>query len=402
VSVMMKRSVISVVIVGSLGVLGWWWMRFSREKSQVAHDDRVSNHVPVRPPEMKSAVVSVSKESLAKNVAGLPSGRNEISKMLEHALSVLGRGQQGESDLLLEQLDRMLADGRGNADASIAAILTFLQTGQDAPTGKGFAVGEKGALTRATTLRVYLMNKLGLLSRETGGEAALGVAREVLGSFGSADEWAVSMRNVAWFDKNGREFLQNRVSAMLGHAEWCDSPSVGMLEAFDVIVHTGAVALVPELSRLVAVQDSPLARASSVALDRLASHDARELTVLLNQQPQLLASTPLQRADLFAHADLKISAQREQLEVYLLRTDVSAGERQKFLASLVQSGRFVSYNLVTPLIPPESPIEARERLQTLMRTVNEWKNDARFKGLAGELGALENKLNRIISEIAAE
>jgi hypothetical protein len=402
VSLMMKRFVIFVVIVGSLGVSGWWWMRFSREKSQVIHDDRVSNHVPVRPPEMKSAVVSVSKESLAKNVAGLPSGRNEISKMLEHALSVLGRGQQGESDILLEQLDRMLADGRGNADASIAAILTFLQTGQDAPTGKGFAVGEKGALTQATTLRVYLMNKLGLLSRETGGEAALGVAREVLGSFGSADEWAVSMRNVAWFDKNGREFLQNRVSAMLGHAEWCDSPSVGMLEAFDVIVHTGAVALVPELSRLVAVQNSPLARASSVALDRLASHDARELTVLLNQQPQLLASTPLQRADLFAHADLKISAQREQLEVYLLRTDVSAGERQKFLASLVQSGRFVSYNLVTPLIPPESPIEARERLQTLMRTVNEWKDDARFKGLTSELGTLENKLNRIISEIAAE
>jgi hypothetical protein len=398
----MKRTFISITIVGSLGVMAWFWMRSPTASSQLDDGKRASSHPPVRSSKIASNVVAEGENDRVRSDSTDSRSRDEISKMLVRALSVMQQGKPEDIDLLLAQLDVMLAGGRADNDLSIAAILAFLQTGQDAPTGKGFVVGDKGALTQATTLRVYLMNKLGLLCRDTGGAAALGVAREVLASFGSVDEWAVSMRNVAWFDPSSREFLQDRASAMLGHREWSDSPSAGMLEAFDVIVHSGAVALVPELSRLVAVRDSPLARASSVALDRLASHDARELTTLLNQQPQLLASSPLQRADLFAHADLRISAQREQLELYLLRQDVSAPERQKFLASLIQSGRFVSYNLVTPLIPPESPDEAHERLQTLTRTVNEWRADARFEGLADELAVVENKLGRIIAEIAAE
>src|SRR5690606_11132264 len=110
---------------------------------------------------------------------------------------------------------------------------------------------------------------------------------------------------------------------MLRHPRWQAHPSTGMLEAFDVIVHTGSMKAVPELARQISLQDPVLGRASGVALDRLATFHALELTTLLNGNRDLLATTPLLRADLFAHADLSVPEQRAQLETYLLRPDVA-------------------------------------------------------------------------------
>jgi hypothetical protein len=398
----MKHAFIYIITIGSLAVAGWWWLRPSQASSLISHQTETSRRPPAQTPKAAPPIVDNEESKSKRSMSEIAHDEHAIAEILQQSLHVMRQGKQDDTDLQLALLDKTFTGGKGDTNLQIAAILVFLQTGENAPTGKGFVVGEMGALTQATTLRVYLMNKLGLLCRETGGIAALEMAHDVLVDFGSADEWAVSMRNVAWFDPSSREFLQNRVSAMLGHMPWRDSPSAGMLEAFDVIVHTGAVAMVPELSRLSAAVDSPLARASNVVLDRLASRDAYELTTLLNQQPELLATAPLHRAGLFAHANLKDPGQREQVEIYLLRRDVSTQERQKFLASLIQSGQFVSYNLVTPLVPPESPELARQRLQILTQIVGAWQVDNRFEGLASEFQIMDQKLDRIRSEIANE
>lgn len=328
--------------------------------------------------------------------------RDQTSWSLASALEAMRRGKPADIEAALAGLDKVLGGRQGNTEAEIAAILEFLRTGQDAVTGRGFVIGDGGVLTESTTLRVYLMDKLGQLSREVGSEAALGVAREVLQSFGSADEWAVSMRNIAWADPASREFLQDRIAAMLNHQEWREQPSTGMLESFDVIVHTGAMVTVPDLSRLVSVQNSPLARAASVALDRLSDQKGLELTSLLNQQPELLSEAPLLRADLFAHADLGMPEQRIQLENYLLRPDVNASERGKFFSSLIQTGQFLSDNLITPAVSAETPDQAGARLDLLTRTVNGWLRDDRLSNLNGELTTLGAKVNRIIDEVATD
>ncbi|RYD65265.1 MAG: hypothetical protein EOP84_32080 [Verrucomicrobiaceae bacterium] len=233
-------------------------------------------------------------------------------------------------------------------------------------------------------------------------QAALEVAREILSSFGSADEWAISMRNVAWSDSDSSAFLAEKVNAMIRHPQWSDDPSTGMLEAFDVVVHTGTMEAVPELGRLISLPASPLGRASGVALDRLGASHPLELTSLLNQQPELLSANPMVRADLFAHADLGVPEQRRQLESYLLRPDVKAPEREKFFSSLIQTGQFVSHNLITPFVAPEEPAQAGERLEVLTRTVNEWMRDDRFRSFASELSDLGATVNAIIDEISAD
>lgn len=344
----------------------------------------------------------VEKSPTSPGAPGMKEEQTEIARLLARALDALRRGKQADADEALAQLTRIFGSGRDHAQSDIAAILEFLRSGQDAPTGKGFVVGKGGILDESTTLRVYLMDQLGRLSREAGSSAAADVARETLQQFGSPDEWAISMRNVAWLDPESRGFLQDRVNAMIHHAEWRDQPSAGMLEAFDVIVHSGAMVTVPELSQWVTATDSPLARASGVALDRLAASSALDLTTLLNRQPDLLSAAPLERADLFAHADLANAEQRAQLENYLLRSDVGLRERKKFFSGLIQTGRFVSNNLLTPYVPPETPEEAGARLETLTKTINGWMREPRFAPLSGELAALGNKVNRIVDEMDAD
>ncbi|MES2661272.1 MAG: hypothetical protein V4689_21815 [Verrucomicrobiota bacterium] len=393
----MKRSLLVSAALLALVGLAWWLGRPERS-TRPADEVRISNH---RPPEV-GAHSPAHEGNPSSADSRMTAGKDEINRLLSQTLAAMRQRDQPEIDRLLASLDRMLGGDGNNTAAAIAAILEFLRSGQDAPTGHGFVITEGGVLSESTTLRVYLMDKLGLLSREAGGGAALEVAHEILQQFGSADEWAVSMRNVAWFDSASSGFLQKRVDAMLNHPAWRDRPTTGMLEAFDIIVHSGALVTVPELGKLVSTPDTPLARASGVALDRLASQHALELTSLLNQQPELLSNAPQQRAGLFAHADLGVPEQRQQLENYLLRPDVIASERKKFFSSLVQSGRFVSHNLVTPFVPPETPAQAGARLETLTRTVNEWMRDPRFTTLHGELATLGNTVNRIIDEIEAD
>jgi hypothetical protein len=116
----------------------------------------------------------------------------------------------------------------------------------------------------------------------------------------------------------------------------------------------------------------------------------------------LLADTPLQRADLFAHANLGDAAQRQQAEAYLLRPDLGREERQEYLASLVQNGQFISNNLVTPMTPPESPEDAGNRLNLLSGTINNWLADGRFSHLHGDLREIGNTINGIHDEIAGD
>ena len=392
---MKKLLLISTAVLALIGAASWFGVdRYVRTATPAAVGGSASQTSP-------DAVDFASVEP-RKTKSPMSSARDPISQLLSSALVTMRQGKPADVEAVLSRLDEALGGGRGNVEATITAILEFLKTGQDAATGRGFIIGEGGVLTESTSLRVYLMDKLGQLSREVGSEAALVVAREILQSFGSADEWAVSMRNVAWADPGSQEFLQDRIAAMLNHREWREQSSTGMLEAFDVIVHTGAMVTVPELDRLIAVKNSPLARASSVALDRLAGQKGLELTSLLNQQPELLSAAPLLRADLFAHADLGVPEQRTQLENYLLRSDVDASERKKFFSSLIQTGQFLSNNLITPAVSPETPDQAAARLDVLTRTVNGWLRDDRFRTLTVELTALGAKVNHIIDEVTAD
>ena len=82
----------------------------------------------------------------------------EITQLLNQVLTVLRGGDAAAISQALAQLDEVFAGKHHDTGAGIAAILAFLESGQDAATGEGFLVGAGGILTEATTLRVFLMD----------------------------------------------------------------------------------------------------------------------------------------------------------------------------------------------------------------------------------------------------
>ncbi|RYD32881.1 MAG: hypothetical protein EOP85_21300, partial [Verrucomicrobiaceae bacterium] len=361
---MKKRPLLSLALLAAAGIALWWggsfWSKPAPRQGQSVEAE-VETSEAARLPE---AVPRPSERSDFPSASAPSSGRESVTKAIREALEVMRAGDPVEIERVLAGLDEAFGRVRDPAGA-IAAIMEFLNSGADASTGMGFVVGQEGRLAEATTLRVYLMDQLGRLCRESGSPEASEMGREILRDFGSSDEWAVSLRNVAWTDPDSGAFLEERVNAMIRHPQWQENPTAGLLEAFDVIVHTGSMNAVPELARMVALPDSPVGRASGVALDRLAGSSPLALTSLLNAEPELMSATPMARADLFAHADLAVPEQRAQMEDYLLRPDVELPEREKFLSSLIQTGRFVSHNLITPFVPPEEPAQAERRLEVL-------------------------------------
>jgi hypothetical protein len=276
---------------------------------------------------------------------------------------------------------------------SIAAITEFLKSGRDAPTGQEFIPGSGGELAGAPTLRVFLMDVLGTLNKQTRSGEAAAVAREVLQTKNSADEWAISLRNVAWQEPQSTGFLAGKMRELLRHEAWLKEPSGGMLEAFDVIVYTKDSSFVSDLAELGAGTNETLQRASAVALDRLSESAPLEVMNHLNSNPALLSDRPFARADYFTKADLSIPAQRQAVELYLSRADVTADEKSKLLKGLLTPGSFISDNLLTESAPPPEDSDAR-RLEVLQKTTADWLKAQRFPQISSDLQQLNSLLQQ--------
>lgn len=275
----------------------------------------------------------------------------------------------------------------GDPASVIPAIRAFLATGKDVSTGDGFEIGEGGALRRAPTLRLLLLDVLGQLSRKAQTADAAEVSKEILSHKKSSDEWAVAMRNVAWTDSQSRPYLASKFAEMLRYDSWRDDPSSGFLEAFDVAVFSGSAAVMDPLDEALRAPIPDLQRAAAVALDRLAESAPLEVMQKLNSQPQMFADYPFLRADWFAKADLRDPAQRAAFETYLARPDVTFEEKDKALKALAAPGQFVSENLITA---PPAPVDDDAREAAVLAAANDWSR--RFPNLNVPLSILRERL----------
>ncbi len=273
---------------------------------------------------------------------------------------------------------------------AIAAIRGFLRTKRDAPTGQEFALGPGGVLTGPPTLRLLLLDALGQIARKARSDEASRVAREILETKDSADEWALALRNIAWTEANPRLFLADKAREMLRYEPWRAAPSAGMLEAMDVIVFTKDASFVPDLDQARAANNE-LAHAADIALDRLAEAAPLGVLTYLNTHPSTLNDRPFLRADYFAKADLSQGAQRAQLEIYLGRPDIALDEKSKLLSALLTPASFVSDSLVTTPPPPDDGTARRNAFAELTR---DWLEHDRFPTLRPTLLDLQQRLAR--------
>jgi hypothetical protein len=318
-----------------------------------------------------------------------------------------GRGAHAARSLLREQIEVLfekLVSGKGNARdiaalrealekadprEALVATLEFLQSGRDVRTGQSFVVAENGRLSESPTLRVMLLDILGALSRQLKSNEADTFARAILETKSSPDEWSIALRNVAWHDPAARPYLSAKARDLLTYAPWRQSPTPGMLEAFDVAVFVQDPNLIPALEENLVTGEAAVQRASAIALDRLAERAPLAVMNYLNANPQLMGERPFVRADYFAKADLGQPAQRAALEFYLGRSDVSHDEKVKLLNALTTPASFVADGLLTAPIPEPDEVARQNAVAETTRT---WLAQNRFPPLRSEIIELQRRL----------
>jgi hypothetical protein len=322
----------------------------------------------------------------AGSAANAPEYRTDTpASMLTRIFDRLRSGnlQPGE----LAALRRMLL--AADPHEAMAAILSFLGTGQDARTGESFGIQKGGGLAGAPTFRVMLLDLLGRIARDAGSDDAAAFSRALLTRKTSADEWAIALRNIAWSSPDDRTFLAAKMREMLDYQPWRQQPSTGYLEAFDVIVYTRNAAFTSDLAAMAVSEDDAVKRAAAAAMDRLSEMAPLDVMNYLNGHPAEFADRPFLRADYYSKADLSQFQQRQAVEAYLARPDVTVAEKDKLLSVFASPGTFVGDTLVTE---PAAADDPPQRTAGLRAAVGDWLKGNRFPDLAGPLNQLQQRL----------
>jgi len=266
---------------------------------------------------------------------------------------------------------------------SIPAILDFLHSSADAPTGTNFVLGTGGSIQSLPTLRLYLIDILGEISRRDKLEAATAYADEIFKMKVSSDEWALSLRNTALQDNSKELMISSKTEEMLSWEQWQKDPSDGFLESFDFAVYTQDVNLLPLLSSFAASGDRKLAKASIIAMARMVDANPYAVHAFLNNHPSALNNLKESRADYFSEADFSDVADERQLEIYLSRDDIDLNEKKRCVSQLGVSEKFFSKSLVTPNLIERHNEAAND--SALNETVKRWVAENRFPQLTPAL-----------------
>lgn len=228
------------------------------------------------------------------------------------------------------------------------------------------------------------------------------MARTILATPDSADEWAVAMRNFGRVQTSPQDigYLQDRLGALLREPRWQQEQSIGWLEAFDVAVHTKAIQLTPEFARMATRlenKDRPAAYAAFLTLDRLVLAEPVRMLGQLEANPELLSGRELTRAGYFARADVRDPKQRAVLEHYLLDERRQPAELEKF-AGLYPSANFMLSNNLLSTVQTPSQSQLADHDRVALAVVEEWLADPRFQRLEAQLKIMSSRLQSFIKQ----
>lgn len=278
-------------------------------------------------------------------------------------------------------------------DEAVARIRDLLDRGEDRATGLSFEISREGKLTGWPSLRSFLLDAL--LSIDPAAAAAIG--REILGEPTNADEWALALRNVAkGEEKQDRAFLLGKTEELISNPGWQAEPSIGYLNAFDVLVHVEATESTPLLSSLIQRKDrKDLAHAGFLTLDRLVQRQPANELARLSADRALQQSRPEMVAQQFARADLRDPQQQLQVKNWLLDPVRSATELRAFSGVYPNNNRFVSNNLLTSeLAPSGADLAVHDR--DALAVLSSWVGDPEFERVQDHLQAMISRLDGFV------
>lgn len=283
---------------------------------------------------------------------------------------------------------------------AVAWVRAFLTAGDDRPTGLSFVIGEQGMLTEWPTFRTFLLDQL--IAIDPAAAAALG--REILTRPTTADEWALALRNVGRYapsvsDPETKRYLAAKTEELIANPAWQARPSIGYLNAFDVLVATDATASTPLLSGLIQRKDrKDLAHAGFLTLDRLVQRQPADLLDRLYRDQALQKSRPEMVAQQFARADVRVPAQREILKAWLLNPARTPNELRAFAGVYPNNNRFVSNNLLTTE-SSQAGADLAVHDRAALEFVNAWVADPAFQPVIPHLRSMSERLRGFVSAV---
>ena len=295
----------------------------------------------------------------------------------------------------LESLKDLQAKlGSMNPAESVAWIRDFLKTGRDKPTGLTFEIGADHAMKKWPTFRTFLLDALRFIDPA----AAAEISREILAKPTTADEWALALRNIglANTSQESNALLLAKTEALIKNPVWQANPSVGYLNAFDVLVHIGATETTPLLSSLIRRKDrKDLAHAAFLTLDRLVQKEPADVLARIASDRTLQQNRPEMAAQQFARADLRDPAQREIMRSWMLDPSRTGTELNSFAGVYPNNNQFISNNLLTTKAA-QSGAELADHDRAALEILNAWSSNSAFAAVKVHLATMIARLNQFV------
>jgi hypothetical protein len=288
--------------------------------------------------------------------------RPSASEIRARLLALRGQWAEMDPTVVAETLARLLASH------------------SDAATSMKFRVGLHGFLDGWPTLRVFLLDALVVADADT----AADIARGILDTTQSPDEFAVALRSLTRFD--GINAADGELLARFSHA--LDQPhwqtSAGFAESLDL---ARTIATAPAAAELLRWDGNPALK--SMALHEFAADHPAEMLLALEAES---AVEPLTRANLMARLDPAEPTQLTAIDAYLRDPQLNSEDAAVFLNSFPLRSATTGNRLYSPSPAPYEGDRIAAGDQAALDVVVRWAADPTLESMRPELLALRTRL----------
>lgn len=299
-----------------------------------------------------------------------------------------GDGWKKSNQRELERLRAQLVAAK--IDAATVAILSFLRSGRDCPTGLDFVVVEGGLLESAPTLRMMLLDQLARIDPVAAGN----FSQELLSRGCAPCESSLALRNLHWAssDAGAEALFRESTLRHISNDRWAESPEAGYLEGYDAAVQLDDPIAVGILARRASgVPNNKTTYASQLALERLAAGGNPSVLHAIAE-----CELPARfKAEILARADLRDQEQRAVLESFLLDPSQNAAHGA-FLLAFPMASHSSSPRLITEESLPTGG-DQLERDRAALKAAKEWMAEQRFAAHQDGLDRAQKRLEDFLA-----
>jgi hypothetical protein len=254
-----------------------------------------------------------------------------------------------------------------------------------------FVPGE-AELESAPSWRVFLLDRLGQLNPRLAADYA---RQNVFPASDSAEEWAISLRNVLHSYPpaaagKGRSEISDLLTRMFQRAQWREGSGEGFLEAMDFAAHSSDPAGQIEAFASWAEKNGKPENAAAVqiALERAVAFRGDDVI------PALAGATPSLQAASMARADLRSTAQAQAVASFLRGQAAKSEQAAVFFRAFPLHRFSVAPGLAgIPRTPNGAQLRAAD--EAALNIVTVWVADPTLAAHRDELRGLQEKLREL-------